>query len=235
MAIAAVTNLRQIRVSNFATNTSTALPNNVTSGNLLVIIGGIWNTSANSDIAFSAGAGSTATLGTMTTIIESTGISYAGGTGQAFISYGFVTGNGSLTILTDPQQAAGNYIACGTIEFSGVHATPLDVNGGELYIPSGQPVDSITTLTANDLILGVMIGSAGTLTFTPGASYTQIDEDESGAQQAFAAEYRIATTATNYTVDWTSSLDSEFSILNVALKESTAPPADSLIGAFMMA
>lgn len=232
MAIAAVANLVQIRASSVPTTLAT-LPSNVTNGNLLVVAGGIWNTSANTTITVSRNSGS-ATLGSMTTLITPTGLSYSGGVGQSWISYGFVTGSGSLEILVDPQQAAGNYITGGTIEFSGVNATPLDTDGGEaLPASSATPTDTITTGTANALIVGVAINPGANTIWGVGSGYTQIDEDESAAIQTFSAQYQIVTAAGSYNVDWTMDLAHLTSIYDASFKEAVAAGVD-ITGVFMM-
>ena len=69
---------------------------------------------------------------------------------------------------------------------------------------SATPSDSITTATANAVIVGVVNLTSGTAPkITPGARYTQIHEDR-GTISAYNCEFRIATTATSSSVDWTS-------------------------------
>lgn len=209
-------------------------PGNVTSGNFGIVCGGIWNTPNGPTVITTSKSAGTATIGSVTTVLGSTGITWSGGVGIPFISYFPITGTGSLTMNVQTELSSDwMNIACD--EFSGVHATPLDVDGGEFtFVGTTTPTDSITTLTANDLIVGVML-LGGSETITVGSGYTQIAEDESSAIQAYNAQFRIVTSATSYNVEWTLSIGNGGTIYNAAFKEAVAPPADTLIGAFMMA
>lgn len=224
MSITPVVNLVPIRASDVDSVTA-SLPNNVVAGDFLVVTICTWCELFNTTVDVTKNSGS-ASLGTMTTLTSPTGRFYAGGFGQCHISYGFVTGPGSLEILVNPEEASGNYIAGGTILFSGIHATPLDVDNGELITgTTDTPTDTLDTITDNDLIIGVLLSPglpANSLTL--GSDYSQIDEEEDPSVQAFNAQYRIVTTPGTYNVDWAVTTANSYDIYSVAFKEATTPP-----------
>lgn len=209
-------------------------PADVTSGNFGVIAGGIWNTGAGIGSVTTAKNAGTATIGSVTTILGSTGTAWAGGTGKAFISYFPITGNGSLTMRVT-TDIGSDYINIAGDEFSGVNATPLDVDGGEATGTSDGATDTITTVTANDLIVGAIVVNTAVVSFNPGTGYTQIGSDNTASIQSYAVEFRIVGGAATYNVDWGSFGGSDsWAMVNAAFKE-TSVAADPLIGAFMMA
>lgn len=239
MAIAEVSGQKTNTIRQSAVATATvAFPNPVALDSLVVMVGGVWNANTVTSITVTKSSGGGAVAGGFTTIFGSTGVTYAGGTAHEFIAYGIVTTAGTLTLqVATSDGTANNYYACGIDEFSGVDtSTPLDVNGGEATGSSaGSFTDTITTATSNDLVIGVLIADHSMSNLTPGAGYTQIDEDEVGVQQPFGAEFKVVTTATTYNVDWTLTEGAiNFACVDAAFKEATAPSSDPLIGAFMM-
>lgn len=195
-AIAEVGSGSQRATQSFSGNSATlAYPANVASGSLVVVGGSCWTVGS-----------ATASIGVTDT--RSTSYTVKSGTvGQlrVFIAYGITASGGANTVTVDPAGASSD---CGFSidEFSGVNATPLDVDDGMTNIgnSAAAPSTSITTVAANALIIGVMSYDDTATTGTPGASYTQIGESETGvSSQPFNAEFRIVTTGTAYTVDWT--------------------------------
>lgn len=183
---------RSTTVSTF-NSTTLAYTSNVTSGNLLIIVGNNWR-SGGASIAVSD------TLGTSYTVKQN-----AFTNNTTFIIYGIAPSSGANTITLDPTSS-GNYAAFTIVEYSGVDTvTPLDVDGSTSTGTSTSASDSLTTTTADALIIGVMgFTTATTITLTPGGSYIQLGEyEDNNAIVAYNAVSRIATSATSYTVDWT--------------------------------
>ena len=192
-----------------------AFPGNVTSGSLLIVAGANWQS-----------GGSTVSVGVTDTLSTSyTVVPYYVGEFTTFIAYGVASSSGANTVTVNPA-GTGNYFSYSIDEFSGQHATPLDVDGGNSTATSTSAADSITTVTANDLIIGCVSQTAATtVTFTPGGSYTQIGEQEdSGTYQGHSAVFRIVTTAQAYSVDWTLGTSQAWMAMTLAFKEATASP-----------
>lgn len=204
-----------------------AFPGNVTSGNVIVVAGGLYNDVGTVGAITTAKTAGTATIGAVSTILSSTGV--FGGRMKAWISYALVTGTGSLTMRVSPDIASSNYMRVACDEFSGTNIT-LDVNGGEAVLASATPVsDTITTAAANALIVGVTVPDSSVASWTAGTGYTLIGSSLDSATQIYAAEFKIATTATAYAVDFafTGGGTLNFSVVNAAFKEvagDTTPP-----------
>jgi len=96
------------------------------------------------------------------------------------------------------------------------------VDGGQSTGASTTPADSLTTLTANDLLIGVGAYDGGTTTFVAGASYTLIGKEASNANQDHLAEFRLVTTATSYTVDSTIGTSISWGMRTAGFKEAAA-------------
>lgn len=214
-AITEVASQRATATECLATDTcAVAFPNNVTGGNLLV-----------------GGGNSDDTVGSHTFgVTDSVGTSYStivctpdlnGSRMTAFLFYGIAGGSGANTVTVNPLlDSSVAQIVFAIDEFTGNHATPLDVNGGSSTGTSTAPADSLTTLAANDLVLGVT-GFYTSQAVTPGGSYTQIGEDQSAAD-GFNLEFQIVTTAQAYSVDWTTGGSNEWHACTAAFKEAVA-------------
>lgn len=213
-AIAEVASRRATQTSLTAASDTLAFPNNVTSGNLLIIAGTVWDT----DGAI-AGATVSDSVGTTYTKKFCTEVPTASGA-VPFIMYGIAAGSGANTVTLDPDGGTNSF-SYSIDEFSGVDTgSPLDVDGGSSTgSGSGTGSDAITTGVANALIIGV-IGWTGADGFTPGGSYTEFGTDET-TLDAHSAVFRIATTATSYTVDW-SSVNVDWSACTLSFKPSSS-------------
>lgn len=193
----------------------------------MVISGTNWNTSALTAPTGSTQAG-TATVGSYTTKFSSTGVAWAGGTIYEYIIYGIVTGSGSLTVRVT-ATAAGTYMQVACDEYAGVDSSPLDVDGGETTGGITTPgtdvaTDSITTLSANDLIVAVIGLDGGVTGMAAGTNYTLLASDGTGSISAFMSEFRIlAEAAGSKTISWTWTIgDLNWSQINVAFKPAAA-------------
>lgn len=191
-----------------------AYPGSVTANNLLVVGGSTYDT------AGTTGYTVTDSVGTSYTVFPCTALT---GTPNAtpFIAVGVAGGSGANTVTVNPTvDNSANQLVFGIGEFSGTATSSiLDVNGGSSTGSSTSPADSLTTTAANSLILGV-VGFQSAAAVTPGGSYTKIAEDQS-ALDGFNLAYRVATTATSYTVDWTLGSSQPWSACTVAIKELT--------------
>ena len=174
-----------------------AFPNNVTSGNLLIVTGGVWGSSA-------APTSITVTDTRSTSYTVVLGDIPAGLTWRTFIAYGNAGGSGACTVTVDPLGASHS-LSFSVDEFTGADSSPSDVAGGtsqgNVNGSAFTASDSITTVAADALIIGVMSHEVDTRTLTAGTNYTTIGENETNANnQCHHAVFRIVTTAQAYTV-----------------------------------
>lgn len=197
---------------------SAAFGGNVTSGNLLVAGGSAWNSAAAPAAITVSGTGAGCSGLSFTVVL---GTIPAGMTWRTFLAYAVATGTGACTVVVDPDVTADGSFSIA--EFSGQHATVLDVNGGTTPDVAGNTTisDTITTVAANALIVGVFSHDDGSA-ITPGINYTQVGEQESGASnQPHNMVYRLVTTATTYTVDWTQAVAVPASAQTLSFAPST--------------
>lgn len=175
-------------------STTLAFPGNVTSGNLMVLLG-----MANNSIA---SVGVTDTLGSTWSCLSG---SFS--VDRLYICYAKAPSTGANTVTLTPSANAS--LTFWIDEFTGQHATsPLDVNGGISTGTSTSPADSLTTTVANALVLGVMQkqcgGCTGAESITPAGGYTQIGEEEDATSPlSGSAVFQVVTTAQAYSVSWT--------------------------------
>ena len=202
--------------SGAATDTATAVfPANVAADSLLIVAGAAW-----AALGAPASIAVTDTLATAYTVDLTAAV--PGSNIRLFIARGLAPSAGACTVTVDPAGLVVDF-SFSIDEFSGSHATPLDVDGGSSSGTDAAPADALTTLTANDLIIGVMAQDGATKTLTPGADYTQIGENETNAaMQCHNAVFRIVTTAQAYTVDWTMASSSLWGAYTAAFREAAA-------------
>lgn len=170
-----------------------AFPGNITSGNLIIAVGGVYN-SAGTPVT----GDFTDTRGTTLTVSQ---FGPNPSAQRYFIAYGIATGSGANTVTFSTHTGAARNFA--VAEFSGVSATPLDATGTLATGTSTSPACSLTTVAANALVIGVMSHVSGASSLTPSGSWNQIDEQESVVNDPFSAVYQIVTTATSYSPTWT--------------------------------
>jgi len=176
---------------------SLAFPGNVTSGSLLIVAGAMWASGA-------APTGATVTDTRSTSYTVVVGTVPPGMTWRTFLAYGVAPSGGACTVTVNPTGSSAD-LSFSIDEFAGQDASPADVDGGTSTGLSSTSSDSLTTVAADALIVGVTSheGSTGAITPT-GTGQTQIGENESNsANQCHNACFRIVTTATSYTFSWT--------------------------------
>lgn len=199
-----------------------AYPGNVTAGNLLVVGGSTYDTAGTTSHSV------TDTIGTTYTVYTCTALTASFPNSTPYIAIGIAPSSGANTVTVNPTiDASANKMRFGITEFSGVANPPLDVNGGSSTGTSTTPSDSITTATDNALILGLAAFQTSA-SITPGGSYTQITEGQQSID-GFNLEYRIATTAQAYTVDWTMDVNQAWSACTISVQAATSPASATLM------
>jgi hypothetical protein len=178
-------------------STTQAFAASVTSGDLSIVTGSCWTSGT-----ATASIGVTDSLSTSYTVLSGVHAQV-----RAFIAYGKFTSSGANTVTVNPAGASSD-CAFSIDAFSGNHATTLlDADGGCTAPAASSDTtisDSVTTVAANALVIGVASFDDTETTITPNGSYTEIGESETAtSSQPFNAVYRVVTTATSYTVDWT--------------------------------
>lgn len=200
-----------------------AYPGDVTAGSLICIGGGVWDTEGLVTLVDVTKQSGSAILDTITNN-TSPAVSSSPGATNAYLSWARVIQSGSLIVRATPDSSS--YINIAVTEFTGGDSSPLDVNGGGMKdeVANTTFLDTITTLTPNDLIVGVVVlQHIGGVPVTVGSGYIQIAEDETFTSSIFNMEYRIVTTPTTYDVNWsTSNTGCGYTIVNAAFKEAVA-------------
>lgn len=210
MAIAEVGGGTQRATVEFAGAPGTlAFPANVASGSLLIVAGGCYQGSAAPTAVVVTDTRSTS----YTTILGAV----LSGQSRGFLAYGISPSAGACTVTVNPEGTSdtGSF---SIDEFSGVVDPPLDVDGGSTTGTSTTPADALTTVTANDLLIGVMIHFSADTALAP-TSGTQIGEIESNANQCHAASFQVVTTAQAYTVSWSAGASVVWAATTAAFKE----------------
>lgn len=196
-----------------------AYPGNVTAGNLLVVGGNTYDT------AGTTGHTVTDSVGTSYTVFNCSPLTATLPNATPFIAVGIAPSSGANTVTVNPTiDTSANQINFGVGEFSGTASSSIvDVDGGSSTGTSTSPSDGITTVTANALIIG-LVGFQTSAAVTPSGSYTEIVEDQ-GSINGYNLAYRLATTATAYTADWTLGSSQQWTACTVAIKPLAGAPA----------
>ena len=172
--------------------TDIVLTNGATTGDFIAIGGNAYDGGG-----APASIGVTSPCGTFTVLSSSP----AGFTRQ-FIAYTFAISTGACTVTINPAGGAA-YIAAGAVKFTGVHATPLDVDDGATTGTGFTDTASITTVAANALILSTHTNGTQTTVTLPDGAVTEIAEsDDNSCCTAYAFGFRIVTTPGAYDMTW---------------------------------
>lgn len=178
-------------------STTLAFNSNVTSGNLLIITGGIWNGNDVTSFTMSDSVGTT-----YTTLL---GSATGGIPIKPWIAYGIAGGSGANTVTINPN-GVGRYSSHTIAEFSGIDATPLDADGGNSTGSSTTPSDGMTTIAADTVVIGTVVhGHGGTIAITEdtGGGWTLLGEIQSISNAPHNAQYQIFSSAGAKTASWT--------------------------------
>jgi hypothetical protein len=156
-----------------------------------------------------------------------------------FVGWKVSGSSGAETVTVNPSGSpawgslsVNEYTSGGTIEFDAE-------SGSGFEFSSGHPSAEITTTSTTGLIVGVCGAGdtvyPGTLTITPGGSYTQFGEIESGINATHNAVHRITSAAQLYTVDWTFGVTTHASAAYaVAFKETGGGGGATLVHRALM-
>lgn len=196
-------------------NLDIAFPANVTAGNLLVV-GGACQTTEVATVDKTTGSNA------FTVVM---GPDEPGANLRPFIAYRLATASEAFTVRI--TTGSNSYRSAAIDEFSGAHATVADATDFGTGT-STTPSDSLTTVAADALIIGIVVPNwQGPVTsITPGASYTEIGEEEDELNWApYNMVFRIVTTAQAYTVDWTTDPSNPWSVLTHSFAPGTGAPA----------
>ena len=193
-----------------------AFGGNVTSGNLLVVSGNSWTDPVAASYSISDTRSTSYTTYNGTT---------RGTFAKGFLSWGLASSSGACTVTVNP--AGGTSWGSFSInEYTAGATISLDVNGGESTGSSTSPSDGLTTTASAGLIAGGLNFDPdphypGSVTITPGGSYTQVGEIQSCLNAPHSLVHRITSSGAAYTVDWTLGTSGTWSALTAAWKETS--------------
>jgi hypothetical protein len=202
--IAEVSALRNgLSIFGSTTSRNLAFGASVTAGQFLVIAGSTDSTGAPTV---------TDTVSTSYTVV-------AGTSGQnQFIAYGFAGGTGvnTATITTGGAYSLW-FIGC--TGFTGVHATPLDASFTEADGTSSTPSNSITTNTANALIVGVAADGGSTndaISVSPGTIFYEYELG--GSNNRGNCMFYIKAAAGSQQINWNFTSSATWAAALIAFK-----------------
>ena len=190
-----------------------AFPGNVASGSLIVVAGSVYSNSGGApsiSVSDSRSPSFTVTL----TVID--------GQDDNFIACAFTTSSGANTVsVTNSVGDASNTMWYAIDEFSGADPSACpNINGGISSGTSTTPSDSLTTTTANELVVGILTTDSPDTSFTPSGGWTEIAEQESHAVQSGSAIFHIVTTAGSYSPSWTLGASRQWFVSSASFKEA---------------
>lgn len=190
-----------------------AFAQNVVSGNLLAVAGGIWDAPQTSSLSIT---GSLHGSGWTSSYVN------IGANFTAFLAWRVATSSGAETVTINPS-GSGSYIEGTVNEYTAGATIEIDAALASATGNSTAPSRSVTTSTVNGLILGVTVPDTDTIaaptSLTPGGSYTQWAEQESVTNTEFNAEQRVTSVAQAYTVDWAQGNSGPWGVVTAAFKE----------------
>lgn len=184
--------------NNAVDSAALAFPAAVASGNLLIVAGAWWGTTA-------APTSITVTDTRSTSYTVILGTVGAGMTWRTFIAWGVAASSGACTVTVNPAGADATHAGSYSIdEFSGQHASPASVDGGTTTGQTAATIsDTITTATVNELLIAAASHDGASNAFTVSGGGTAIGQNITNANnQMHAAQFRLVTTATAYTLSW---------------------------------
>jgi len=200
-------------------STTLAFDSNIGSGRGLTFSGAFWNgTEVNALTLTDTRSTSWSTF---------VGAGSAGTPDAPALGYGASTSGGACTVTIDPN-GGGRYGSFTIAEWDDLDsASLLDVDGGNTTGGAANAAaDSLTTVAANTLVIGVVTHGAGAGTLTPntGGGWTELGEIESGANAPSSSVYQYFTSAGSKTVDWSVN-PPNWSVQTMSLKQAGAAPA----------
>jgi len=215
-------------IASNATSVAAALPQDVTSGNLLIIKAVKFSPS---DDEFVAGdctkTSGTATVGTVT---RDASVSFDNGSGfqHAAIWSVPVTGNGSCG-LTVGGALSGSFLVLSIEEWEGLDAGDSrmeDFDSGSAA--TGAPATAAATSAGVAMFAGIVATNTSVFTpHTPGADYTTSFEAEDGANtMTGSSTYRVVASGTTDAADWTAPSAVDWAAVVAVYKAASASAYD---------
>lgn len=124
-------------------------------------------------------------------------------------------------VVTYTGEVDGSFGA--GVSFTGADQTdPDEATGVGETTPAGASCSaSLTTLTANDILLNILHATNSGTVLTKDANDTQLYNEATTGDHFNAVAYSSVTTATNYTRTWTASPNDVMAMAIVAIKPST--------------
>lgn len=231
MSIARIAGQAAGAVADSATSVSKAYAGNVTSGNLLIIVGVKYSPSndtfAAGDCTKSAG---TATVGTIT-LDKVNNYNYSG---SEYVTVGIwsvpVTGTGSCTMQVG-GGVAGSYWIIGIEEVSGADTGASRVEGTNSNQNTSGAPDTGTVASAGGALFvgGLGTVTSGATTHTADGAFTLIYEQEDGsAHMTGSVIDMIVTTGTTDSASWTAPSGPQWAAALAVYKEASGAAATSL-------
>lgn len=186
-----------------------AFAGNITSGNRIVVMGVAWDGGSASN-PFVAGdctkTAGTATIGAVTLDVTRTFNHFGAESITVGIWSAPVTGTGSCTMQVNSTASGGSYVLIGIAEMSSNEgAITLDQTTSAEGASGAPDSGSLTPAHADAVFMGALATSvASPTTHTPDAAFTQVYEQEDGANhQTGSFIYRVVTSATADSASWT--------------------------------
>lgn len=202
----------------------------VTAGQLVVICGMKYSPSADpfvaADCTKSAG---TATLGTISLDKTNGGADGVGAFGYTGIWSAIVTGSGTLTMQVG-GAVAGSYLLIAAEAFNGNwDGTRVEATAGTDQDTTSPVSTGNATSAGAALFVGAMQNNAAAAsTITHDAAFSLIYENETSTDDNGSAIYRIVSTGTTDSGDWTSTALNAGMASLVVYKEAAAAPKSFL-------
>jgi hypothetical protein len=208
-----------------ADSLNVAFPGNVTSGSCVTVSGSAYNTDS--------GGVTVAISDTLTTTYSQTTLvpswSTNGDQAVAFIARGQVNSSAANTVTVNPSGATAD-LSYEIDEWSGVDCSTISVNGAGAEGTSTNPTKDIITLTSGELIIAVSRWGSPDTTVAAGTGQTLIGSYTNTVGMATASDFRLATTATTYTGNFTLGASRVWEMMLVSFKEPAAPGAGPPVG-----
>ena len=194
------------------TSKSVTLPVSVAAGSLIVVAGSAWRSAVDPG-PYTV----TDTLGTTYTVLPTTSGTAGSGVQRGYLAYGLAPTAGVATVTVTP--AASSFLSFGVVELPGAAASPIDATGTEMTGTGGAPAGSVTTLTPDTIVLGLLvpITSGAQANMTPAAGLTQVFENEDTATAPWALVWKRAPSAGVHAVTW-AAISPAWRVLPLAVK-----------------
>lgn len=214
MAIAVVVGSPGGTFANNATSVSRAFGSNVTNGSLISTQGAKYSPSNDAFVA--ADCTKSAGTATVSTPVLDVGVNNQQGAGPDHAALGLfrahVTATGSCTMQI-AGAAAGSFMLIGSLESTGNYSESiaLETTNSNSADPGTANANadsgSVTSAGAALMVAGVQLNTTNSSTITEDGSFTSIYENGSSTDDNGSFIYRIVSSGTTDTANWTVAVD----------------------------